>query len=412
MNKTIIAILALAALIAFAGCANHPGGSNEPDRQAAPAATTDANRNQPPVQTAVVRYEAVPLIVTGYGAVQGGPNSKAALAFPEAGRIAQVDVNVGDRVSAGQTLAQLDSVGFRAATAEASAQVASAHANYDKAVALTQGSSTQLVVAQAQLRRQEQLLKLGIASQSEVDAAKATVAAAQAQLGVRGAGAQAQPPDVEAARAAIQQAQAALAAAEQNVAYTTLTAPFSGVVTARLHNDGESVDPSTPVIEIAKDTNVVFTAQFAPADAERIQVGDRAAVVAQSGGKRSEGNVVAINPNQSDPSRQVDILIRLSSGGIAFGPGAYGTASVRVGSHGGLVVPKGAVVSDPTTGSNQVFKKIGDRFVPLPVTVKQTFGGRTWVEADELHAGDRVATRGAFELNTSSQQGPADPDAQ
>lgn len=410
MKKSIVATVILASLAAIIGCANNTGRAPDPDQNAQP--TANADQKHPPVQTAIVRYRAVPVVVTGYGSVQGGANSKAALAFPEAGRIARVDVNVGDHISTGQTLAQLDSTSFDAAVAGASAQLASARANYDKAVAQTQGSSTQLTVAQAQLQREEQLLKLGIASQSEVDAARATVAAAQAQLGVQAAnGTRAQSPDVEAAQAAIQQAQAALAAAQQNVAYATLSAPFSGVVTARLHNDGESVDPSTPVIEIAKDRNAVFTAQFAPADAERIHVDDHATVKSQGGGASSGGTVIAINPNQSGSSRQVDVLIRLDAGGIAFGPGAYGAASVRIGSQRGLTVPKDAIVSDPTTGSEQVFKKIGDRFSPVPVTVKQTFGEQAWIETEDLHAGEYVAARGAFELTTSSQKGPTDPDA-
>lgn len=410
MKRSIAAILALASLAGIVGCANNAGHAPNRDRNAKP--TANADRNHPPVQTALVRYQAVPLVVRGYGSVQGGPNSKAALAFPEAGRIARVEVNVGDRVSTGQTLARLDSATFEAAVAGASAQLALARANYDKAVAQTQGNSTQLTIARAQLQRQEQLLKLGIASQSEVDAARAAVASAQAQLGVQGTnGTRSQSPDVKAAQAAIQQAQAALAAAQQNVAYATLSAPFSGVVTARLHNDGESVDPSTPVIEIAQTRDAVFTAQFAPADAEQVHVGDQATVKAQGGGASSGGTVIAIDPNQSGSSRQVDVLIRLEAGGIAFGPGAYGAASVRIGSHRGLVVPKDAVVSDPTTGSEQVFKQIGDRFSPVPVVVKQTFGEKTWVEATDLHSGDHVAARGAFELTTSAQKGPAEADS-
>lgn len=412
MNRFIITVLALASLAAFSGCAKAAIKSTPgTDRQTQPAFTPKGEQHQPPVQTALVRYQSVPLTVTGYGSVQGGANSKAALAFAELGRIAHVDVIVGDRVATGQTLAQLDSTAFAAAVAQASAQLASARANYDRAIAQTRGSSTQLAVAQAQLRREKELLQLGIASQSEVDAAKAAVASAQAQLGVQGAGGTQAAPDLEAARAGIQQAQAALAAAQQNIAYTTLTAPFSGVVTARLHNDGESVDPTTPVIEIAKDTNVVFTGQFAPADAERIHVGEGATVETQNGGSSAEGSVVAINPNQNSESRQVDVLIRLGSGGIAFGPGAYGTASVRVGAHRGLVVPKDAIVSDPTTGSQQVFRRNGDRFSPVPVNVKQTFGELTWIETDELHPGDRVAARGAFELSGSSHKAQPDPDA-
>jgi multidrug efflux pump subunit AcrA (membrane-fusion protein) len=98
----------------------------------------------------------------------------------------------------------------------------------------------------------------------------------------------------------------------------------------------------------------------------------------------------------------------LSGGGLAFGPGAYGTASIRVGSERGLVVPSSAIVTDPTTGSSQVFKKNGNQYSPVPVDVKQIFNDRAWVESDELKAGDVVAGRGAAELMAPTHQRPAE----
>jgi HlyD family secretion protein len=401
-RRSVAALPMLVCAAALAACAHGSGTSG----QAQPAAS---RKQSMPVQTAVVKMETVPIVASGYGSVSGGANAQASLAFAEAGRIAHVEVTVGEHVRAGQMLAQLDTTPFLSQEQQAAAQLASARANYDKAVAQTQGSSTQLEVAQAQLRRQQELLKLGISSQSDVDIARAAVASARAQLGVSGENQQARP-DIEVAQAAIQQAQAALTAAMQNVAYASLVAPFSGVVTARLHNDGETVDPTSPVLQIAKDSSVVFTAEFAPRDATRIHVGDRATVQAQSNSQRTTGSVIAINPSQSNAARSVDVLIGLSRGGLTFGPGAYGTASIRVGSARGLVVPESAIVSDPTTGSSQVFKKIANQYSPVPVSVKLTFNNRAWVQSDDLHPGDVVAGRGAAQLSAPAQQQPADTD--
>jgi hypothetical protein len=51
------------------------------------------------------------------------------------------------------------------------------------------------------------------------------------------------------------------------------------------------------------------------------------------------GTVVAINPQQTSTARSVPVLIRLSAGGVAFGPGAYGMASIVVGAERALVLP-------------------------------------------------------------------------
>ncbi len=395
-----IALFTLACAIALTGCGNGSGANRHSRPGRSPVESV------PAIQNAVVKTETVPIVASGYGSVSGGANSQASLAFAEPGRIANVYVTVGQRVRAREVLAELDMTPFVSQEREAAAQLESARANYDKAVVQTQGSSTQLQVAQAQLARQEELLRLGVSSQSDVDAARAAVAAARSQLGLSRSDQQT-PPDVEVAQAAIAQAQAGLTAARQNLAYASLVAPFSGVVTARLHNDGETVDTTMPVLEISKDTNVVFTAQFAPKDATRISVGDRAIVQAQSDGQSAHGRIIAIDPSQNNAARSVSVLIALGQGGIAFGPGAYGTASVRVGWAHGLVVPESAIVSDPTTGSSQVFKLVGSQYSPVPVTVRLIFDNRSWVQSDGLHAGDIIAGRGAAQLTAPAQQQPS-----
>jgi len=382
--------------------------------------------NGVPVETSVVRYAAVPITITATGTIIGGANSQASLAFPEAGRIAHVDVSVGETIAAGKTIAQLDTGPFAADAAQMRAALTAAQANYSKTAsgarpqlvaqtnAQIQGAKTQLAVAQSNLARQQQLLRLGIASQVDVETAKTAVASAQSQLQVyqQQQSAQVQPfaPDVAAARAGVAQAAAALSAAQQKIAYATLAAPFSGVVVARLHNDGESVDPTMPVVQIAQDSNAVFTADFAPEDAQRIHRGDQATIQAQGTNDTARGAVIAINPQQTSAARTVPVLIRLTKSGVAFGPGAYGTASIIVGSQRGLVVPSASIVSDPATGTTQVFRKQGNRYGPVPVDIKQDVGAMTAISSVDLHAGDVVVARGAYELRAPSQSAPKDPD--
>ncbi len=261
---------------------------------------------------------------------------------------------------------------------------------------------TQLALARIQFNREQKLLSLGIAAQADVDTAAAAVAAGQSQLNVlqQQQSAQTSPwaPDVASARAGIAQARAALSAAQQKVAYAALRAPFPRIVIARLHNDGESADPTMPVIQLASNTESVFTAQFVPADAERVHRGDLARITAQSANESVTGHVIAINPAQAIDSKTVPVVIRIGSQNVGFGPGAYGSATIAVGSIDGLVVAASAIVSDPTTGSAQVFRKDGNTFSPVPVTVTLAFGNKTWIESPQLQAGNVVAIKGAYQL--------------
>ncbi len=409
----LITAIALAACGAKSGAASHDKPSSETKEKGVP------------VRTTVVKIASIPEVVSGYGSVSGGANSRASLAFAENGRIASVSVMVGDHVRAGQVLAQLDPRPFEADAEQADASVTAARANLQKVqlgsrpqqlaqtTSQIQQAQTQYAVAHAQLVRQEKLLTLGVSSQADVDAAKAGDASARSQVQVLMQQRQTQThpwqPDLDAARANLEQAQAAAAAAHQKVNLAKLTAPFDGVVVSRLHNDGETVDTTSPIIEFAGDAAPVFTAQFAPEDAARINAGEAATVDAQGSGTSMHGRVIAINPAQSD-QKTVGVLIRLQTANRYFGLGTYGKASVVVGTHSGLVVPSSAIVTDPATGSVQVFRRDEDHYTPVPVTVTASTHTNAIIKAQGLKPGDVVVVQGAYELLTPRQPAKADTD--
>ena len=402
--KAVVTVL----LLATVGC--NRNGIDESSSQQQPAAPLW----EVPIGTTTVKIAAVPVNVTAFGSVAGGPNSSASLSFAEPGRISRVLVIVGDRVARGQALARLDIGPYAADDAQARATVAAARAAYDKAVAgaspqqqaqttaQLDAARTQLAFENAQLSRQRQLFAAGFTSRANVDTADAAAASSQSQLRVleQQLSAQMHPwaPDVAAALANLQQAEAAESAAEQRVGYTALTAPFDGVVTARLHTDGEMVDQTMPVILVADARNPVFTADFAPQDARRLHVGDLAHVRGQGADDVSAGRVVAINPSQSNDARAIAVLIRLSDATTAFGPGAFGTASVQIGIRRGMVVPISAIVNDPNTGESQVVRRVQGHFTSVPITVLSRDGSLALINSAILREGDVVVSKGVYEL--------------
>lgn len=380
---------------------------------------------KPAIRDAIVRETTIERSVSAYGSIAGGSNEQASLAFAVSGRIDHVLVAVGDRVAAGEVLARLDPVPLQSEVDQAKANVQVARANLDKtrsasrpqAVIATNAqlaqARTQLALADAALERQRRLVDLGISAQTDLEAAKAAYASAQAQLEVyrQQLSTQEHPwqPDVDVARATVAQSEASLSAARHSVALTALTAPFAGTVVARLHSDGESVDSTTPVVTIASDRPPTFTAQFSPEDAAAIHVGETATVSMQGSNSRARGVVVARSMAQS-ASRTVPILIRLSTPSSDFGLGAYGSARIVIGVRHGLVVPLVSVVSDATTGATQVFRKNGESYVPVPVDVVDRENGRALIVGFGLRDGQTVASDGADELVVPQQAPKKDSD--
>ena len=122
----------------------------------------------------------------------------AALAFENGGRVLRVAVDVGDRVAAGQLLAEQDAEPARLRLAQANARVQAARVELDQ--------------RRAGQRRARQLFADGNLAKAELEAADAALGAAQAQQGG---------------------AEAELALARRALAQTRLVAPFAGQIVLR-----------------------------------------------------------------------------------------------------------------------------------------------------------------------------------
>ena len=153
------------------------------------------------------------------------------LAFQVGGRITRRLVSSGDRVTAGQVLMTVDSKDASEQAAAAAGALNAAEAQYRLA------SST--------MARYEKLHELQAISDLAMDQTKNQYELASAQLS---------------------QAQAALARAENNLGFTSLTADRDGVVGSTLYEVGQVVGAGTPVVLIVddtkKDVHISFTVTF------------------------------------------------------------------------------------------------------------------------------------------------------
>jgi RND family efflux transporter MFP subunit len=147
------------------------------------------------------------------------------LGFRVAGKLTVRSVEVGQRVKAGQLLAQLDPQDYKLGADAARAQLAAAATNRD--------------LAAADFKRFKELRDQNFISGAELERRESTLTAAQALWA---------------------QAQAQLASQNNQTAYTSLVADVSGVVTAVEAEPGQVVSAGTPIVRIAQDgpRDVVF----------------------------------------------------------------------------------------------------------------------------------------------------------
>ena len=193
--------------------------------------------------------------------------TEAQLGFQVPGRIDSIQVREGDRVRAGQPLAALDRVEAGARRQQTAAALAAARAQLDELVrgsrpqevaqarAAREAARQRLADAQQDFDRTQALLLSHVVSQQSFDKAKTAldVARAQADQAEEQYGLVVTGPRrerIEAARAQVAQAEAALRAADAGLANMVIRAPFDGVVTVKNREPGEIVAAGAAVVSL------------------------------------------------------------------------------------------------------------------------------------------------------------------
>lgn len=206
-----------------------------------------------PQATATVQLGDVEKTVTSVGSLQ--PREYVDVGTQVSGRVLQVHVDINDRVTKGQLIAELDSNTFEAI-------VASDRANIENLQAQINQQKAEAVLARQQLKRNLNMAASRAVSQDTVDQAEAALAVADAQ--------------VLATQAQLKAAQATLQKDLTNLGYTKIYSPMDGTVVSQTTLEGQTVNAnqSTPVIvQVAQLDVMTVWAQVTEADINKITPG-------------------------------------------------------------------------------------------------------------------------------------------
>jgi HlyD family secretion protein len=221
------------------------------------------------------------------------------LSFHATGRIQRIMVQEGQRVQAGELVAELDPVRYEAAVAQAKAQAAaqqqvlarllagSRPEEIQEARARVKAAEAALRDAEPTQRRTRILAQSQYVSQQQLDNAEASLNTARANLDgaqqaltltIKGP----RQEDIDAARAQLKAYEAALRKAEEELADTRLYAPEQAVVQGRILEPGDMASPQTPVFTLALDNPIWVRAYVSEPDLGKIAPGIRAEVKTDS----------------------------------------------------------------------------------------------------------------------------------
>ena len=117
-----------------------------------------------------------------------------------------------------------------------------------------------------------------------------------------------------AARSGLEAAKQMRKEIDASAAYARLTAPFTGVVTQRLMDEGSLATPGTPILTIEQDGLLRVNATIAESDISRIRTGDPAALEVKSTGDRATGSITEISVSSIASGGQYQVRISLPPG--------------------------------------------------------------------------------------------------
>lgn len=207
----------------------------------------------------------------------------------------------------------------------------------------------------------------------------------------------------EAAGAAVTAARAQLEGAETRLAKAVIRAPFDGTVAARAVEVGdrvESMGSGDPLFQVVDDRRLELTMTVPSSRLAALRVGQPVQFTVDARpGCTFEGRVMYINPAVDPLSRAGKVVAHVDNVDRRLKGGLFVKARILTGSRRAVVqVPRAAVQEwDLATGAAAVFVIRGDTAERRPVRVGVGSGDRVEV-AEGLAAGERVATRGAFNL--------------
>lgn len=274
-----------------------------------------------------------------------------------AGRLAEVLVREGDRVTEGQVLARFETTELQAKVNERQSALEAARADARWTA--------------RDRNDKETLANRNIVSQSAADQARATAENRASMVAV---------------------AEAQLEVAKKNLADAEVKAPFDGVVGERLANQAESLPIDGRIVALLDTSHVEIAAQMPAADVVRMKVGQPATVTLEGFGDRTfSGQITRISPTTQAGSRSIPVYVEIVDRHEALRGGLFGTGSVTVMEKAHALAVPAASVRKGDQGDYVLAVENGV-LVRKPVGIVRTWSRGELVEVKGLESGMTVVS--------------------
>ncbi len=246
------------------------------------------------------------------------------------GRVRKLLVDIGDEITNGQVVAELDDEELQLAVKQAEADLEIARANFNESAGL-------LEIAKKELERTETMRKQKVASDVDLEKAQAAFKTSQAKHQVN--------------RSQLANRQAALESAQIRLSYAKVDATWSGgankrFVAEKFLDEGSSVNTNTPIVSVIDIATLTAVIDVVEKDYFKIKIGQHAEIETSAiPDCIFPAKVARIAPILNDTSRLARVELEIANIDKTLKPGMFVTARIIFETHeSATIVPTSSLV--------------------------------------------------------------------
>lgn len=283
---------------------------------------------------------------------------QTALAARITARVAEVLVEAGDSVQAGDVLLRLENDDLSARVRQQEQALASAQARVNE--------------ARNQYQRTTALVAQGLIAAAQLDEVRSNRDTAEAEL---------------------QRSRAALFEAQTSEGFSMIVAPYAGVISQRLVYAGDTATPGALLLTLYAPASLRFEAAISESVLSALQFGQQLTVVLDATQQRLPAVVSEIEPAADSGSRSFRVRLDIESRAGLY-PGMFGRLSVPVGSRDALLLPATLIEQrgqlhyvqvQSSSGPERRLVRLGESYLVAGQTMREVLAG--------LQAGEQLIVR-------------------
>lgn len=287
------------------------------------------------LKTHIIEKSEVPLVKVLNGRIEAV--NRSTVSAQTSGSIESLSYDVGDLVEKSAVIARIKSRSQKAGLEQAKASVGEAKASAARALASYRSAQARSEEATSDFTRVKKIFDQKLISRSQYDRSAAAMKSAKAEVGAAKAA-------YDAALSSVTAAQARQTQAGEQLGYTEVLAPYSGIVVERHVELGEVVAAGKPIMTGISLDQLRVSSDVPQSMINAVRKYKQASVLLPESGKNTEVTSMTIFPYADSSTNAFKVRAKLPEKVSDVYPGSFVKIAFTIGKNSSITLPESMIV--------------------------------------------------------------------